>query len=349
MDPCVYESPLSFRLGKPSRSAAIIMSIYLTAGACFGRGLRRRRLFPAHARLAVEILPCFSPSPLIDPGLDDDEKPLEKDILVIPNRFPKRLNFFCDPKNDLMRDRLCMGEVDAFAIACADDSPPLQLVPFCLGYKHQCAKANFPNDEWCEKEFDHYRGYCTRFPKKTCRSCSYDFTCVCEPFDCFWRRYGFETARWCQKYELVCDEKKRREKGTELVQLMQDSIRVHYRCLHLFNVPQVICDPFSTRFDWPRCMKFLFDCELVSEWKEDEPEEVVEQVVHKQLINKASTPEDPNFFQRTDQILGKGVTLDTLKEAKKIEDAEKQVQQLLASQGGAPAPVVKPKVPFIKS
>lgn len=28
-----------------------------------------------------------------------------------------------------------MGEIDAFALACADDSPPIQLVPFCLGYK----------------------------------------------------------------------------------------------------------------------------------------------------------------------------------------------------------------------
>ncbi|EGT52222.1 hypothetical protein CAEBREN_22709 [Caenorhabditis brenneri] len=66
---------------------------------------------------------------------EEEEKSLEKDILVIPNRFPKRLNWFCNPRNEMMRDRFCFGEIDAFALACADDSPPIQLVPFCLGYK----------------------------------------------------------------------------------------------------------------------------------------------------------------------------------------------------------------------
>ncbi|CAI5445426.1 unnamed protein product [Caenorhabditis angaria] len=87
---------------------------------------------------------------------DEEDRSLEKDILVLPNRFPKRLNWFCNPRNELMRDRLCMGEIDAYALACADESPPIQLVPFCLGYKHQCAKANYPSEDWCEKEFDRY-------------------------------------------------------------------------------------------------------------------------------------------------------------------------------------------------
>ncbi|PIC38003.1 hypothetical protein B9Z55_010152 [Caenorhabditis nigoni] len=74
---------------------------------------------------------------------EEEEKSLEKDILVIPNRFPKRLNWFCNPRNEMMRDRLCMGEIDAFALACADDSPPIQLVPFCLGYKVCCFHRRF--------------------------------------------------------------------------------------------------------------------------------------------------------------------------------------------------------------
>nr|CDJ86035.1 Protein F26A1.9 [Haemonchus contortus] len=40
--------------------------------------------------------------------------------------------------------------------------------------------------------------------------------------------------------------------------------------MHLFNLPKVICDPFRRQFDYNRCMKFLFDCELISEWDDEE-------------------------------------------------------------------------------
>ncbi|KIH45763.1 hypothetical protein ANCDUO_24191 [Ancylostoma duodenale] len=42
-------------------------------------------------------------------------------------------------------------------------------------------------------------------------------------------RYGYHTAVWCQRYELFCNEKQRRNKAQELITLMQDAVRVHYR------------------------------------------------------------------------------------------------------------------------
>ncbi|KAK6059649.1 hypothetical protein COOONC_02721 [Cooperia oncophora] len=91
------------------------------------------------------------------PHYDDDEESnehFERDVLVITNQFPNQLNFFCNPRNELMRDRICYGQVDAYALACADDTPPLHLVPFCLAFKRQCHLVNYPNDDWCVREFD---------------------------------------------------------------------------------------------------------------------------------------------------------------------------------------------------
>ncbi|KAK6014123.1 hypothetical protein OSTOST_20528, partial [Ostertagia ostertagi] len=67
--------------------------------------------------------------------------------------------------------------------------------------------------------------------------------------------YGYETAVWCQRYELFCNEKQRRNKASELVTLMDGAVKVHYRCMHLFNLPKVICDPFRRQFDYNRCTK----------------------------------------------------------------------------------------------
>ncbi|CAB3403523.1 unnamed protein product [Caenorhabditis bovis] len=278
--------------------------------------------------------------PELEEDDESEEKSLEKDILVIPNRFPKRLNWFCEPRNELMRDRLCFGEVDAFALACANDSPPIQLVPFCLGYKHQCSKANFPEDSWCEKEFDHYDRFCTRMRKNPCKSTTHDISCYCDPYDRLWLRYGFETARWCQKYELVCDEKSRRAKGSDLVELMQDTLKVHYRCLHLFNLANVICDPFSTRFDWYRCMKFIFDCELISEWEEDDLDEVgllpAEEEIEKAKERAKQEEKEKkiaiiqeSISDTTEKLLKAGIPKEKLKENAEIFEKEQELATLL--------------------
>ncbi|CAJ0598229.1 unnamed protein product [Cylicocyclus nassatus] len=64
-----------------------------------------------------------------------EDEHYENDVIVITNRFPKELNFFCNPRHELMRDHLCYGHVDAYALACAEDTPPMHLVPFCLAFK----------------------------------------------------------------------------------------------------------------------------------------------------------------------------------------------------------------------
>ncbi|RCN43818.1 hypothetical protein ANCCAN_10207 [Ancylostoma caninum] len=166
---------------------------------------------------------------------DSDEEHYENDVLVIVNRFPKDLNFFCNPRNELMRDRICYGQVDAYALACAEDTPPLHLVPFCLAFKsvdhrgnfpgskfsrpdnsvmsrrhwarivrnditcnnnkrklhfqRHCSLVNYPADDWCSREFDRYEDFCTRTKISKCKSCSYDLSCYCEPYECLWRRW----------------------------------------------------------------------------------------------------------------------------------------------------------------
>lgn len=42
-------------------------------------------------------------------------------------------------------------------------------------------------------------------------------------------RYGYETAVWCQRYELFCNEKERRNKAKELIALMDGAVTIHYR------------------------------------------------------------------------------------------------------------------------
>ncbi|VDL84933.1 unnamed protein product [Nippostrongylus brasiliensis] len=287
----------------------------------------------------------MSDSEAFEPGdkSGDDEngsdEHFEKDILVIANNFPKDLNFFCYPRNELMRDRICYGQLDAYALACAEDTPPLHLVPFCLAFKHQCSLVNYPAKDWCVREFDRYDNYCTRLRKSKCKSCTHDLSCYCEPYECLWRRLGYETAVWCQRYELFCNEKERRDKANELVTLMEKAVRIHYRCMHLFNLPKVICDPFRRQFDYNRCTKFLFDCELVSEWEEEKTVELSsesssESVESGELPKKTLTP-TPDEQKLAAKIAEEEKELDRLLKEKEKEDKQGQKpQQQAASANG---------------
>ncbi|KIH49336.1 hypothetical protein ANCDUO_20589 [Ancylostoma duodenale] len=60
--------------------------------------------------------------------------------------------------------------------------------------------------------------------------------------------------------------------------------------MHLFNLPKVICDPFRRQFDYERCTKFLFDCELISEW------ETEEEAIGKEPAAEKAGAEKGNFF-----------------------------------------------------
>ncbi|KAK5979300.1 hypothetical protein GCK32_015489 [Trichostrongylus colubriformis] len=86
-----------------------------------------------------------------------------------------------------------------------------------------------PPDDWCVREFDRYDDYCTGTKRSKCKSCTHDLSCYCEPYQCLWLRYGYETAVWCQRYELFCNEKERRNKASDLVTLIDGAVKIHYR------------------------------------------------------------------------------------------------------------------------
>ncbi|CCD66800.1 Coiled-coil domain-containing protein [Caenorhabditis elegans] len=118
---------------------------------------------------------------------------------------------------------------------------------------------------------------------------------------------------------------------------MQDRIKVHYRCLHLYNLPQVICDPFSTRFDWYRCMKFLFDCELISDWDDDDYDDtgvITEDGAAPprpppQISKpKPSLPES-SISDQAETLLKGGLSSKQLKENAAIREKEKELEAVL--------------------
>ncbi|CAI4226081.1 unnamed protein product [Auanema sp. JU1783] len=260
----------------------------------------------------------------------DESLPFEKDILVIPNRFPKDLNFFCYPRTDLIRDRMCYGQLDAFSLLCADDTPPIHIVPFCIAFKHSCSKLNYPSENYCSREKKQYRRYCKSMRLRNCENAYYDTSCSCEPYENHWRRYGFDTAVWCQKYELYCDEDKRREKATEIVPILKDAVRVHYRCFHMFNLVQVICNPFRKQFDWDRCMKFVLDCELISDFEEDDKDESGEISSNKMSTSTEIVVETNSGANKSsDGKEGFIGTAEEEKSAKKIAEEEKLLEELI--------------------
>ncbi|KAF8359542.1 hypothetical protein PRIPAC_94537 [Pristionchus pacificus] len=216
-------------------------------------------------------------------GVDDTElvssenkgdKDYSDDVLVIPNEFPDTLTRICYPRTPLMRDRFCIGNVDAFALACAGGRPPLQLAPFCQGFDDICDRFDFPEDEWCEKDFSVYRRHCAFSGRTPCEDCSTRFEdCSCEPYVCLWRQKGLDSARWCQKYELFCNAESRRKSAEKLVSVLESSIRLHTHCYTLWNVARTICNPFRNKYDFKRCQKFLIDCELLGDFQEEDQEE----------------------------------------------------------------------------
>uniref|UniRef100_A0A1I7X270 Uncharacterized protein n=1 Tax=Heterorhabditis bacteriophora TaxID=37862 RepID=A0A1I7X270_HETBA len=160
-----------------------------------------------------------------------------------------------------MRDRLCFGQLDAFSLACVDDTPPLH--------------------------------------------------CYCEPYDCLWKRslgsttriYGYETAMWCQRYELFCNEKERRRKGTDLVSLMHDTVRVHYRWFKFVNKPNLTY--------------FLFDCELITEWDEEQTE------------RKGSTFIEGNNLEKQEKSKTLTPSSEDIKLANKLAEEERLLEKLV--------------------
>ncbi|VDM67457.1 unnamed protein product [Strongylus vulgaris] len=117
---------------------------------------------------------------------------------------------------------------------------------------------------------------------------------------------------------------------------MQDAIKIHYRCMHLFNLPKVICDPFRRQYDYNRCIKFLFDCELISEWGSEE------ELTGKSLEGKAEGGEEE---QKTIKTLKP--TPEDEKLAAKIAEEEKELENLLREkdkEGKKPEVIAPPTI-----
>uniref|UniRef100_A0A0N4ZPM5 DB domain-containing protein n=1 Tax=Parastrongyloides trichosuri TaxID=131310 RepID=A0A0N4ZPM5_PARTI len=220
---------------------------------------------------------------------EDDETEKKSPLLIADNNFPPKYNVFCVPNSVGLKDRFCYGNLDAYIIACAHNNYPLHLASFCFGFKHLCSKVNYPNDKFCDVEYDKYMKYCKIDNRENCAMdtkvyCDYyhgnstrddevsriAHGCFCNPYKCLIRRGGLHTAEWCQRYELFCDSKKREEESQELSQLMTKAIVVHQHCTIFLHFAKVLCNPFGPDYDQARCTKFLFDCELISDFSQSE-------------------------------------------------------------------------------
>ncbi|VDD87095.1 unnamed protein product [Enterobius vermicularis] len=148
----------------------------------------------------------------------------------------------------LQRDRLCYGAIDEYYLACPDGTPPIHLVPFCLGYQMMCSQLSYPAKKSCKIDFPHYQQFCTSDEKISCEKSSNcsgrDYSCYCEPYACLQRRYGVDTAAWCQRFELFCNAEKRTEKSLDMIHTLKKTIAIHKHCLEFLNVAKTICVPF---------------------------------------------------------------------------------------------------------
>uniref|UniRef100_A0AC35U2C8 GDNF domain-containing protein n=1 Tax=Rhabditophanes sp. KR3021 TaxID=114890 RepID=A0AC35U2C8_9BILA len=208
-------------------------------------------------------------------------------LMIIDNTFPLRLNVFCRLTSQFARDRFCYSNLDAYIITCANNVFPLHLASFCIGFKKVCGKVNYPNEKWCDKEFHLYQKFCATKDRCGCalhtqQHCDYYNNtknpevdrliqqCHCNPYQCLVNKRGLHTAEWCQRYELFCDAEKRQNEAEELSQLMDKAVIVHQQCIQFLNFANVLCNPFGPDYDAERCTKFLFDCELISNFDDED-------------------------------------------------------------------------------
>ncbi|CAJ0580699.1 unnamed protein product, partial [Mesorhabditis spiculigera] len=65
-------------------------------------------------------------------------------------------------------------------------------------------------------------------------------------------------------------------------------------CVELWGLAHAICNPFTRNFQWERCQKFLFDCELISDFPDDKQVDTGIVVATDEVLTKAQLNQQVN-------------------------------------------------------